>query len=130
MHHDRTINITSEISSQDDLETVAIELNKKQDGSEFLKLDWSSREKIQFLPAEKVTKDLLSRLPSICGVAFVKRSYFKMGIVVAHEGYIIDRKNLIHASSVEKKTVNVDFLSYLENNGEPRFDGIMFYEIK
>ena len=53
-----------------------------------------------------------------------------MGIVVAHEGYIIDRKNLIHASSVEKKTVNVDFLSYLENNDEPRFDGIMFYEIR
>ena len=130
LHHDRTINITSEISSQDDLETVAIELNKKQDGTEFLKLDWTSQEKIQFLPTEKATKDLLRRLPSICGVAFVKRSYFKMGIVVAHEGYIIDRKNLIHASSVEKKTVNVDFLSYLENNGEPRFDGIIVYEIR
>ena len=90
----------------------------------------TSQEKIQFLPTEKATKDLLRRLPSICGVAFVKRSYFKMGIVIAHEGYIIDRKNLIHASSVEKKTVNVDFLSYLENNGEPRFDGIIVYEIR
>ena len=110
--------------------TVAIELNKKQDGSEFLKLDWSSREEIQFLPTESITKELLSRLPSICGIAFVKRSYFKMGIVVAHEGYLIDQENLIHASSEYNKTVNVDFTDYLLKEGKPRFDGIMVYKIQ
>jgi len=130
LHHDRTIDITSNISSQDDLETVEIELNKKQDGSEFLKLDWSSKEKFQFLPTEKITENLLSRLPSVCGIAFVKRSYFKMGVVIAHEGYLIDQSNLIHASSEFEKTVDVDFMDYLMKDGKTRFDGIMIYKIE
>ena len=130
LHHNRTVDITQQIGSKGDLETVNIELNKKDDGSEFLKLDWSSREEIQFLPTESITKELLSRLPSICGIAFVKRSYFKMGIVVAHEGYLIDQENLIHASSEFKKTVNGDFMDYLLKEGEPRFDGIMVYKIQ
>ena len=59
----------------------------------------------------------------------VKKSYFKMGIVIAHEGYLIDQTNLIHASSEFGKTVNVNFLDYLFKDGEPRFDGVMFYKI-
>ena len=47
----------------------------------------------------------MDKLPRICGVAFVKKSYFKNGIVIAHEGYVINNKNLIHASSKEKMTV-------------------------
>ena len=93
-------------------------------------MDWSSREEIQFLPIENITKELLSGLPNICGIAFVKRSYFKMGIVVAHEGYLIDQEDLIHASSEYNKTVNVDFMDYLLKEGKSRFDGIMIYKIQ
>ena len=129
LHHDRTVDITSSIANENDLEKVEIELNKKEDGSEFLDLNWSSKETIQFIPTVNITENILLNLPAISGLAFVKKSYFKMGIVIAHEGYLIDQTNLIHASSEHKKTVNVDFLSYLFNNGEPRFDGIMFYKI-
>ena len=129
LHHDRTMDITSSVAHKNDLEKVEIELNKKQDGSEFLDLDWSSEETIHFIPSEKIKEKLLKKLPSVCGIAFVKRSYFKTGIVIAHEGYLIDQTNLIHASSEHTKTVNVDFLSYLFNDGEPRFDGVMFYKI-
>ena len=111
------------------MEKVEIELNKKQDGSEFLDLNWSSNETIKFIPTVKITENILLNLPAVSGVAFVKKSYFKMGIVIAHEGYLIDQTNLIHASSEYNKTVNVDFLSYLFNDGDPRFDGIMFYKI-
>jgi hypothetical protein len=52
-----------------------------------------------------------------------------MGIVIAHDGYIIDNSNLIHASSGFGKTVNIDFLDYLFKGGKPRFDGLMFYRI-
>ncbi len=45
--------------------------------------------------------------------SFCEKKYFKLGIVIAHEGYIIDKTNLIHASSEYNRTVNVDFLSYL-----------------
>ena len=129
LHHDRTVDITSSIAHENDLEKVEIELNKKQDGSEFLNLNWSSNETIQFIPTVNITDNMLLNLPAVSGVAFVKKRYFKMGIVIAHEGYLIDQTNLIHASSEHKKTVNVDFLSYLYNNGEPRFDGVMFYKI-
>jgi len=129
LHHDRTVDITSSIAHENDLEKVEIELNKKEDGSEFLDLNWSSKETIQFIPTVNITENILLNLPAISGIAFVKKSYFKLGIVIAHEGYLIDKTNLIHASSEHKKTVNVDFLSYLYNNGEPRFDGVMFYKI-
>ena len=129
LHHDRTVDITSSVAHENDLEKVEIELNKKQDGSEFLDLNWSSNETIKFIPTVKITENILLNLPAVSGVAFVKKSYFKMGIVIAHEGYLIDQTNLIHASSEYNKTVNVDFLSYLFNDGEPRFDGVMFYKI-
>ena len=129
LHHDRTVDITSSVAHENDLEKVEIELNKKQDGSEFLDLNWSSNETIQFIPTVKITENILLNLPAVSGVAFVKKSYFKMGIVIAHEGYLIDQTNLIHASSEYNRTVNVDFLSYLFNDGDPRFDGIMFYKI-
>ena len=129
LHHDRTVDITASIVPGSDLEEVKIELNKKEDGSEFLDLNWSSNETIQFIPTVNITGNILLNLPAISGIAFVKKSYFKMGIVIAHEGYLIDQTNLIHASSEHNKTVNVDFLSYLFNDGDPRFDGVMFYKI-
>jgi hypothetical protein len=129
LHHDRTVDITSSVAHENDLEKVEIELNKKQDGSEFLDLNWSSNETIKFIPTVKIAENILLNLPAVSGVAFVKKSYFKMGIVIAHEGYLIDQTNLIHASSEYNQTVNVDFLSYIFNDGEPRFDGIMFYKI-
>ena len=129
LHHERTVDITSFVASKNDLETVEIELNKKLDGSEFLNLDWSSKELIQFIPSVKISMEHLEKLPAVCGIAFVKKSYFKMGIVIAHEGYLIDQSNLIHASSEFGKTVNVDLMNYLMNDGIPRFDGIMFYKI-
>ena len=129
LHHDRTMDITSSVAHKNDLEKVEIELNKKEDGSEFLDLNWSSNESIYYIPSEKINEDVLLKLPQVCGVAFVKRKYFKLGIVIAHEGYIIDKTNLIHASSEFKKTMNVNFIDYYFQNGEPKFDGVMFYKI-
>ena len=48
--------------------------------------------KIYFIPSEKINENILLKLPQVCGLAFVKREYFKLGIVIA-------QTNLIHASS-------------------------------
>ena len=66
----------------------------------------------------------------MCGIAFVKRSYFKLGIVIAHEGFLIDNLFLIHASSEFGKTVKVDLFEYIKTNEKFRFDGVMFYDFK
>ena len=56
-----------------------------------------------------------------------KKSYFKLGLVVAHEGMVIDQKNIIHASSEYGKTVNVDFMKYYFREKGPLFDGVLFF---
>ena len=130
LNHPLTADITSSLVAQNKLEIFEIDLNKKQNGQEFLDLGWTSKENISFIPAEKMSLDIMSDLPEVCGVAFVKRDYFKLGIVIAHEGYVIDRSNLVHASSEFGKTVNVNLLEYMKKDGKYRFDGIMFYEIR
>ena len=123
-----TTDITESIIQKENMDSVNIDLNKKTDGSEFLDLNWTSENKIYFIPINQIDKTILSKLPDVCGAAFVRKSYFKNGIVIAHEGVLIDNKELIHASSKQLKTVRVDFLDYINNNGDSRFDGIMFYK--
>ena len=122
-----TIDITKSIIEKENMDSVTIVLNKKSDGSEFLDLNWTFKNKIYFIPTNQINKSLLSKLPRVCGAAFVRKSYFKNGIVIAHEGVLIDNKDLIHASSDKKKTVKENFIEYINNDGKPRFDGIMFY---
>ncbi len=90
-------------------------------------MNWQKNTTIQFIPNSLINNNLLNKLPLIAGVAFVKESYFKMGLVVAHEGMIIDKKNIVHASAEFEKTVLMDFMEYYFINDKPRFDGILIY---
>ena len=94
-----TVNITNELVGVEQLESVEIILNRKEDGKEFLDLGWEKSTSIQYIPSNNITQEILQKLPHVAGVAFVKKPYFKMGLLVAHEGMIIDQKNIIHASS-------------------------------
>ncbi|MBC8346590.1 MAG: DUF1460 domain-containing protein, partial [Candidatus Marinimicrobia bacterium] len=123
-----TQNITNELLNYAQLESVEITLNRKEDGSEFLDLDWEKSTTVQFIPNEHINEDLLSKLPEICGVAFVKKPNFKMGIVIAHEGMMIDSQYLVHASSEYGETMNIDFMEYYFRQEGPLFDGVMIYE--
>lgn len=122
-----TVDITRSLLAESDLKAVTLTLNRKEEGGEFLDLDWSRELTAYYIPNEKINYDLLANLPDICGVAFVKPSYFELGIIVGHEGMIIDRKHLIHASQSERKTVKVDLLDYYFPEEGPFFDGIMLY---
>ena len=122
-----TVNITNELVSVEQLESVEIILNRKEDGKEFLDLGWEKSTSIQYIPSNNITQEILQKLPHVAGVAFVKKTYFKMGLVVAHEGMIIDQKNIIHASSEYEKTVNIDFMDYYFRDNGPLFDGVLFY---
>ena len=124
-----TVNITNELASRNELEEIELTLNEKSDGSEFLKLNWNLNGRFKFIRSEFVDDQLLEKLPAVCGVAFVKKSYIKNGILIAHEGFVIDQKTLIHASSASKKTIQEDLLDYLNGKKESKFDGVMFYKI-
>ena len=129
LNHPMMLDITSSLIDSSKIENVIVELNKKNNGELFLDIGWSSKENIGFIPSRLLDEVVLSKLPSVCGVAFVKKDYFKLGIVIAHEGYLIDRLDLIHASSEFGETVNINFLDYLKKDKKYRFDGVIFFEV-
>lgn len=129
LNHNQTVDITSTLFEPGITEQVSIELNIKDNGDEFLDLDWSSLQTITYIPSELISSVVTQKLPPVCGVAFVKVDYFKLGIVIAHEGYLIDQTNLIHASSEHGMTVQIDFMDYLLQGNSYRFDGVMFFKL-
>ena len=56
-----------------------------------------------------------------------EKAYFKMGLIIAHEGIIIDNKDIIHASQEFGKTVQMNFLDYYFADNKARFDGVVFF---
>jgi len=128
LHNPYTVNITDSLVAPQELVTVPITLNRKSDGTEFLDLDWEEDVTVRYIPNRLINTTLLEHLPRVCGVAFVRTSYFENGIVVAHEGMILDRKNLVHASMAAKQTELIDFLKYYFRAEGPLFDGIMIYK--
>ena len=127
--HRMTPNITPNVVDKKLMKHVNVNINMKSDSTEFLNLNWNTNHKIGYLPTKNISEITLKNLPKICGVAFVKESYFKMGVVIAHEGFLINGKDFIHASSKRKKTVRDDFFTYIFEDGKPRFDGIMLFKI-
>jgi hypothetical protein len=124
-----TVNITKNIIPRKDLQEVELTLNKKDNGSEFLDLNWTLKNKFAFIPTGLIDQAVISKLPDVCGVAFVKKSYMKNGILIAHEGFVINNEYLIHASSNQKKTVKENLIEYLNPKTGSKFDGVMFYKI-
>ncbi len=122
-----TKDLTLSLYSEKILHNLDVTLNLKEDGTPFLDLEWKKRTTVYYLPSKYITQSNLNKIPNVCGVAFVKRAYLKKGLVIAHEGMIIDQKNIIHASSEYGKTVNVDFMDYYFDEGISRFDGIMIF---
>ncbi len=123
-----TVNITDELFEKNNLEKVDLLLNIKNNSSELLDLGWSTKVKIAYIPNDDINQNLLVRLPDVCGIAFVRKAYFANGLAIAHEGILIDRRDLVHSSSDAGKTVIINFLDYYFDGNKPKFDGIMIYE--
>lgn len=110
--------------------SVTLTLNRKQDGTRLLPIPWERRVTARYIPTSAVSAAVLATLPRACaGIAFVRKKYFEQGLVVAHEGFVIDRRDLVHADSVAKKARRVDLLDYLRRNAD-WFDGVIFYAIR
>ena len=122
-----TKNITETLFNPDKIEKIDLTLNQKENGDEFLDIKWTKKVAVHFIPNQMIDDHLLKKIPSVTGVAFVKKAYFKMGLIIAHEGIIIDNKDIIHASQEFGKTVQMDFLDYYFTDNKARFDGVVFF---
>ena len=74
-----------------------------------------------------ILKEIKKFIKTSNNAYFVKESYFDTGLIVAHEGMVVNNKNIIHASSEYGKTVNMDFMEYYFRSDGPLFDGVLFY---
>ncbi|MCP3674951.1 MAG: DUF1460 domain-containing protein [Gammaproteobacteria bacterium] len=128
MNHPSTPAISTRYIDNDKLVVQSITLNLQDNGKELLKLGWSLDADVQYIPNEQITAELLSKLPKIAGVAFVKPKYFSKGLINAHEGMIVDGAKLLHAGQVAGETVVEDFMKYYFTDKGPRFGGIMLFE--
>ena len=130
LSHPLTVDMTKTLLPIEKLITANVTLNQKGNGEELLELNWKREIEASYIPNDQINEKLLKKLPNVCGVAFVKESYFKSGIVIAHEGMIIDNQFLIHASSTAGETSKIDFLKYYFQKQEGLFDGVMIYEFR
>ncbi len=112
------------------LRRVRLTLNRTSSGAELLPINWQRSLELDYLPAALVA-GVVSRWPALVGVAFVREAWRERGLLVAHEGILLDGHCLIHASSVAGQVVAVDFLDYLLGGDEPpRFDGVLIYSFE
>ena len=123
-----TVNITNEYVDPSELVNIDLILNVKEDNSELLELAWSKNIQLSYIPNSRIDLELLGKLPRVCGIAFVRTSYFKDGLAIAHEGILIDNKDLIHSSSLAHETAKVNFINYYFGENNPAFDGILIYK--
>jgi len=120
--------ITGELLPPSKLAKVEITLNRKSDGTNLLDIPWERKVTAHYIPAAEITPSLLSGLPGVCNVGFVRKKNFNLGLVISHEGLIIDRKWLVHANSISKKVQKQGFLTYFGSNSD-YFDGIIIAKI-
>ncbi|MDZ7263330.1 MAG: DUF1460 domain-containing protein [candidate division KSB1 bacterium] len=126
--------ITNAIAEPTMLDTARVILNRQEDGTHFLPLDWEKEVELAYIPRTHITPALLQRLPAVCGVAVVQKELFKNGIIIGHEGILLDGKDFIHSSKYTRRVVREDFYRYTRKRKKyvltPVCDGIVLYQMK
>lgn len=124
--------ITEQVAGLSRTKEKKVILNKvKADGKRLIDIDWEKEMVLKYIPNKYITKDLLAGLPQAIGIAFIREGDEKIGLDVRHEGFLFNGELLFHAASVEKKVVAEDFFEYYFGKDQnPRFDGIVLFEIK
>jgi len=125
--------ITDSVANKSKQRTITLILNRQKDGSHFLPLDWEENVKLTYIPRKNITREILSRFPAVCGVGIVRKELFKKGIIIGHEGVVLDGKDFLHASQTAGKIVRENFYNYTQKrrkgNGKFVCDGIVVYKM-
>lgn len=117
------------VADQSILWQVSLNLNVKDTGGYLLtKLhNWSQPMTIQYIKRSNFSVDKLKALPRTLGVAFVKRSNWPLGVVVGHEGILIDG-DLYHSGSVATGLHKIEDY-FREVFPKSPWEGVIFFHI-
>ena len=126
--------ISTEIAHPQELDTVRLVLNRRSNGSHLLPINWEKEIELPYIPKVFITKKFLQRLPAVCGVGIIQKELFSKGVVIAHEGFLFDGTDFIHASKDAHKVKQEDFYRYSRKRKKgsllPVCDGIVLYLMK
>ncbi len=112
---------------KESIKKIGLTLNQKENGGYLLDIDWSLEQLIQYTPTGSINQNLLNELPRVCGIAFIRENYFSKGLAVGHEGFLVQGKILVHASSVSKKVIQENFDDYLKQDSGRLNSGALFF---
>jgi len=126
--------LTLAVGAPADRKTVHLVLNRSAAGQELLPLGWERAMTLDYIPAERLAA-ALPRVPAVAGIAFAREANIGRGFFVAHEGFLLDQRLLLHASKEVGRVATVDVLDYLFRPADPdpakqgraRFDGVLIY---
>ncbi len=95
------------------LRRISLELNRMKDGSLLFgdRLGrWTKKVALSYIPRAGFTPGMLAPLPRVLGIAFVKKANWDKGLIVGHEGLLIDG-DLYHASLKGGVVVEKNYLA-------------------
>jgi hypothetical protein len=95
------------------LRRISLELNRRKDGSLLFgdRLGrWTKKVDMSYIPRAGFTPGKLAPLPRVLGIAFVKKANWAQGLIVGHEGLLIDG-DLYHASPRGGVVVEKNYLA-------------------
>lgn len=117
------------INSEKDMKQISLYLNIKKDGT-FLfggRLGpWSKKVTLRYIPRDGFHPEMLLKLPEAAGVAFVKKSNWEQGLIVGHEGLLIDG-DLYHSSRDAGVCIKKSFLT--KEFSRSSWEGLILYQI-
>ncbi len=99
-----------------------VSLNKDR----IIDIDWKENLTIDEVRTENVP-EVVDSLPEVVGVMFMRDENEEIGLDINHEGFVLDKKELVHASPNRGKVYREDFLNYLQTSD---YDSVGFYKIK
>ena len=111
------------------LRRIALELNRKKDGSLLFgdRLGrWTKKVALSYIPRTGFTPQLLAPFPQVLGIAFVKKANWDQGLIVGHEGLLIEG-DLYHSSVKRGVIMEKNYLKA----GFPvsQWDGIILFQL-
>jgi hypothetical protein len=95
------------------LRRIGIELNRRKDGSLLFgdRLGtWTKKVALSYIPRAGFTPGMLTPFPRVLGIAFVKKANWDQGLIVGHEGLLIDGV-LYHSSLKGGVVVEKNYLA-------------------
>ncbi|MCX8044088.1 MAG: DUF1460 domain-containing protein [Desulfobacterota bacterium] len=111
------------------LQRITCTLNRTKDGGYFFGKrlgSWSKTVTLAYLPRHGFHPSMLCRLPRVCGIAFIKKASVQQGVLISHEGLLIDN-DLYHASPEKGVCIENGYLERIYPT--TAWDGCVFFSI-